>query len=156
MAAPPGMAGSPAVLPGRERGSGLQGIIAAELRGKSPAGGGLHSGSSFSRRLLRAQPLQARLIALLHALLALEQAALSLQRPLLRALRPQAFRLLRLQLLHALLQAIDAGLPLCALARQHVALPLLHDVLSPLDTLLMLLRTRFDLLVSRRSRAGSV
>jgi len=131
----------------------LQGITAAELRGKSPAGGGLHSGSSFGRRLLRAQPLQARLIALLHALFALEQAVLGLQQPLLRAFRPPAFRLLRLQLLHALLQAIDAGLPICALARQHVALPLLHDVLSLLDTLLTLLRTRFDLFLSRRPRA---
>jgi hypothetical protein len=152
MAAPPGVTGSPAVLPGRERGSGLQGIIAAELRGKSPAGGGLHSGSSFSRGL-RAQPLQARLIALLHTLLALEQAILSLQQPLLRALRAETFRLLRLHLLHALLQSIDAGLPLCTLARQHVALPLLHHLLSLLDTLLALLRTRFNLFLSRRSRA---
>jgi hypothetical protein len=72
---------------------------------------------------------------------------------LLRALRPATFRLLRLQLLHALLQAIDAGLSLCALARQHATLPLLHDLLSLLDVLLTLLRTRFDLFLSRRSRA---
>jgi hypothetical protein len=147
------MAWSPAVLAGRERGSGLQGIIAAELRGKAPACGSLHSGSSFSRRRW-CQPLQARLIGLLHALLALEHTVLSLQQPFLCALRPQAFRLLRLQLLHALLQAIDAVLPRCALARQHVALPLLHDLLPLLDALLTLLRPRFDLLLSRRSRAS--
>jgi hypothetical protein len=105
MTAPPGVAGSPAVLPGGERRSGLQGIIAAEVRGKSPACGSLHSGcrgGSFSRRL-RSQPLQARLIALLKALFALEQAVLCLQQPFLRALRPATFRLLRLQSLHALL-----------------------------------------------------
>ena len=157
MAAPPGMAGSPAVLPGRERRARLQRIVVAEVRGKSPACGSLRSGSSggsFSRRL-RSQPLQARLIALLHALLALEQAVLCLQQPLLRALRPAAFRLLRLQLLHPLLQTIDAVLPLSALARQHVTLPLLHHLLSLLDALLTLLRTRFDLFLSRQSRAHS-
>jgi hypothetical protein len=90
---------------------------------------------------------------LLHALLTLEQAVLCLQRPILRALRPATFRLLRLQLLHTLLQAIDAGLPLCALARQCVTLTLLHDLLPLLDALLTLLRTRFDLFLSRRSRA---
>ncbi|XSC47987.1 hypothetical protein ACF1BQ_023430 [Bradyrhizobium sp. RDT10] len=71
----------------------------------------------------------------------------------LRALRPATFRLLRLQLLHALLQAIDAALALCALARQHVTLPFLHHLLSLLDALLTLLRARFDLLLPRRSRA---
>ena len=81
---------------------------------------------------------------MLHTLLALEQAVLCLQQPLLRALRPQAFRLLRLQLLHTLLHAIDAVLTLCALARQHLALPLLYDLLSLLDALLMLRRPRFD------------
>jgi hypothetical protein len=90
---------------------------------------------------------------LLHALLALEQAVLGLQQPLLRALRPETFRLLRLQLLHALLQAIDAGLPLCALARQHATLPLLHNLLSLLKALLTLLRACFDLFLSRQPRA---
>jgi hypothetical protein len=51
-------------------------------------------------------------------------------------------------LLHALLQAIDAALALCALARQQVTLSILHDLLSLLDALLTLLRTRFDLLLS--------
>jgi len=36
---------------------------------------------------------------------------------------------LRLQLLHALLQPIDALLVLRALAREHLALPLLGDLL---------------------------
>jgi hypothetical protein len=92
---------------------------------------------------------------LLQALFALEQAVLSLQQPFLRALRPAAFRLLRLQLLHALLQMIDAALPRGALARQHVAPPILHHLCPLLDALLTLLRPRFDLFLSRRSRAGS-
>ncbi|WP_245320407.1 hypothetical protein, partial [Bradyrhizobium lablabi] len=87
---------------------------------------------------------------MLHALFALEQAALCLQQPLLRALRPAAFRLLRLQLLHTLLQAINAALALRALARQHLTLPLLHHLLSLLDVLLALLRARFDLFLPRR------
>ncbi|WP_334376654.1 hypothetical protein [Bradyrhizobium sp. AZCC 1719] len=155
MAAPPGVARSPAVLPGGQRRSGLQGIIAAELRGKSPAGSGLHGrrrGGSFSRGLWP-QPLQACLVTFLDALLALEQAVLSLQRSLLLALRPGTFRLLRLQLLDALLQAIDAALPLRALTRQHIALALLYHLLPLLEALLALLRTRFDLLPSRRARA---
>jgi hypothetical protein len=90
---------------------------------------------------------------LLHALLALQQAVLRLQLSFLRALRAAAFRLLRLQLLHPLLQAIDATLTLRALARQRVTLPLLHHLLSLLDALLALLRTRFDLLLLRRWRA---
>jgi hypothetical protein len=57
-----------------------------------------------------------------------------------QALCARAFDLLRLQLLHALLQAIDAGLPLSGLARQRLALPLLHHLLALLDELLMLLR----------------
>jgi hypothetical protein len=77
----------------------LQGIIAAELRGKPSAGcslcGGSSGGGSFSRRRW-CQPLQARLIGLLQALFALEQPVLRLQQPFLRALRPKAFRLLRL------------------------------------------------------------
>lgn len=119
MAASPGMAGRPGVLPSRECGSGLHGIIAAELRGKTSAGSrlcGSGGGGSFSRRL-RSQPLQARLIALQHALLALQSAVFGLQQSLLRALRPEAFRPLLLQSLHTLLHALDAILPLYALAR---------------------------------------
>ena len=78
---------------------------------------------------------------MLGALLTLEQAVLRLQRPLLLALRAHAFWLLRLQLLHALLQAIDAVLTLRRLARKHLALPLLNNLLSLLDVLLTLLRT---------------
>jgi hypothetical protein len=130
--------------------------MAAEVRGKSPACGSLHSGrgggGSFSRRP-RSQPLQARLIALLQTLLALEQAVLILQQPFLRALRPETSWLLRLQLLHPLLHAIYTVLTLCALARQHVTLPLLYNLLSLLDALLTLRRPRFDLSLSRRSRA---
>jgi hypothetical protein len=135
----------------------LLGIIAAEVRGKSAARGSLRSGrrgGSFSRGWW-SQPLQPRLIVLLHALLALEQAVLGLQQPLLRAFRPPAFRLLRLQLLHALLQPIDPALPFRTLARQHAMLPLLHYLLPLLDALLTLLRTRFDLFLSRRPLAHS-
>ncbi|WP_246755574.1 hypothetical protein [Bradyrhizobium neotropicale] len=106
---------------------GLQSIT-AEVRGKSSACCSLKGrsrGRSLGRRL-RCQPLQQRLITLLHKLLALDLAVLGLEQPLLRALRPHAFRLLRLQLLHALLQAIDAGLALCALARKHLTLPFLR------------------------------
>ncbi|UGA45325.1 hypothetical protein HU230_0004590 [Bradyrhizobium quebecense] len=56
------------------------------------------------------------------------------------ALRACAFDLLRLQLLHALLQAIDPGLPLRGLVRERVTLPLLRRLLALLDQLLMLLR----------------
>ncbi|HET7124010.1 MAG TPA: hypothetical protein VFI51_07830 [Bradyrhizobium sp.] len=76
-----------------------------------------------------------------------------LQQPLLGALRPLAMRLLRLQLLHTLLQAIDAFLALRALARKRVALPLLHGMLLLLLTLLTLLRALFDPLLSRRACA---
>ena len=57
------------------------------------------------------------------------------------ALRACAFDLLRLQLLNALLQAIDPGLPLRGLARERVTLPLLRRLLALLDQLLMLRRT---------------
>ena len=92
------MAGSPAVLPDRERRLGLRFGIAAEARGKSSTCGSLHGGSGGGprRRRLQSQPLLARQITLLLVLLALEQAVLCLQQPLLRALRPQALRLLRL------------------------------------------------------------
>ncbi|WP_229164264.1 hypothetical protein [Bradyrhizobium altum] len=55
-------------------------------------------------------------------------------------LRACAFDLLRLQLLHALLQAIDPGLPLRGLVRERITLPLLRRLLALLDQLLMLLR----------------
>jgi hypothetical protein len=144
------MAGSPAVLAVSERRARLQRVVAAEVGGKSAVCGCpqcVCGGGSFSRRR-RSQPVQARLIALLHAPLALEQTVLRPQQPLLRVLCPHAFRLLRLQLLHTLLQAVDAVLPLGVLARKHLALPFLHDLLSLLDTLLTLLRARFDLLLS--------
>ena len=51
---------------------------------------------------------------------------------------PQALRPLRLQLLHALLQPIDAVLALHALARKHVALPFLRGLLELLHALLTL------------------
>ena len=94
--------------------------IAAEALSKSSACGCLHRGSdggARSRRLY-SQELLTSQNALLHQLLALQQALLCLQQPLLRALRAQAFRLLRLQPLHALLQPIDALLVLHALARE--------------------------------------
>src|SRR6478752_3584429 len=54
MAAPPGMPGSPAVFPRRQRQAGLRLVIAAEACGKPPAFGGLRgggcSGRSRSRR----------------------------------------------------------------------------------------------------------
>jgi hypothetical protein len=85
-----------------------------------------------------ALPFLSGLLEPLHTLLMLELPLFCLQQPLLRALRPQAFRLLRLQLLHALLQPIDAVLALRALARRHVALPLLHGLLRLLNALLAL------------------
>src|SRR5690242_6408089 len=76
------------------------------------------------------------LLELLRALLTLEQALLRLQQSLLGAMIPRALRLLRLQLLYALLQAVDALLTLHALTRKLVALPLLHRLLRLLDALL--------------------
>jgi predicted membrane chloride channel (bestrophin family) len=75
-------------------------------------------------------------------LLTLEQAVLRLQQSRLLALRPRALRLLRLQLLHPLLQMIDASLTLYALARKHLALSFLHDPLSLLDVLVALFLAR--------------
>ncbi|MDI3564188.1 hypothetical protein [Bradyrhizobium sp. Arg816] len=76
---------------------------------------------------------------------------------MLLALRACAFRFLRLQCLHALLQAIDAGLTLRRLARQHHALPLLDVLLTLLYALLALqlpvLRLQQSLLIALRSRA---
>ncbi|WP_247496701.1 hypothetical protein [Bradyrhizobium sp. 149] len=53
-------------------------------------------------------------------------------------------------MLQALLQAIDAGLAIRGLVRQHLALPLLHHLLALLDLLLMLLRALVNLLPSRQ------
>ena len=53
-----------------------------------------------------ALPFLRGLLEWLHALLTLEQPLLRLQQPLLGALLPRALRLLRLQLLYALLQAV--------------------------------------------------
>jgi hypothetical protein len=119
----------------------------AEALGKSPAGGRLHRGSGrgLPSRRLYSQELLTSQNALLHQLLALQQALLCLQQPLLRALRAQAFRLLRLQLLHALLQPIDALLALHALAREHLALPLLGDLLELLHAPLALEQALFCL-----------
>ena len=66
-------------------------------------------------------------------------------------------RLLRLQLLHALLQPIDAVLALHALARKHVALPFLRGLLELLYALLTLELPLFclqqALLLALRARA---
>ena len=135
------------MLPDGECRLGLRVGIAAEARGKPPAFGGLHGGScrggSPGRGRLQSQLLLVRQITLLRKLLTLDQAVLRLQQSLLLALRPRALRLLRLQLLHALLQVIDAGLTLHSLARKRLALTLLHDLLSLLNILLTLLRALF-------------
>ena len=89
---------------------------------------------------------------MLRALLALQQAVLRLQHAFLRTLRPRAFRLLRLQLLHALLQPIDAGLAISGLARKHLAL-LAHVLLALLDTLLALLLQPADAALAFRGLA---
>ncbi|WP_244485658.1 hypothetical protein [Bradyrhizobium tropiciagri] len=86
-------------------------------------------------------------------MLALQQAVLRLKRAVMDALRACALNVLRLQLLHALLQAIDPALPLRGLARERVALPLLRGLLALLDELLMLLRALLNSLGRRRSCA---
>ncbi len=146
-AALPGVAMSPAVVPALPCRKDQRIGIAAEALSKSSACGCLHRGSdggARSRRLY-SQELLTSQNALLHQLLALQQALLCLQQPLLRALRAQAFRLLRLQLLHALLQPIDALLVLHALAREHLALPLLGDLLELLHAPLALEQALFCL-----------
>jgi hypothetical protein len=138
---------SPAVVPALPCRKDQRIGIAAEALSKSSACGCLHRGSdggARSRRLY-SQELLTSQNALLHQLLALQQALLCLQQPLLRALRAQAFRLLRLQLLHALLQPIDALLVLRALAREHLALPLLGDLLELLHAPLALEQALFCL-----------
>ncbi|WGR91165.1 hypothetical protein MTX20_21725 [Bradyrhizobium sp. ISRA435] len=69
------------------------------------------------------------------------------------ALRARALDLLRLQLLHALLEPIDPGLPLRGLARERLALPLLRRLLALLDQLLTLLRALLNPLRRRRPLA---
>ncbi|WP_461354943.1 hypothetical protein [Bradyrhizobium sp. USDA 4454] len=69
------------------------------------------------------------------------------------ALRACALNLLRLQLLHTLLQAIDPGLPLRGLARERVTLPLLRGLLPLLRELLPLLRALLNSLGRRRPLA---
>jgi hypothetical protein len=116
-------------------------VSTAEVRCKSPPCRSLHRGSSVGARSCRrlySRLLLARQITLLHALLALEQALLCLQQLLLRALLPQALRLLRLQLLYALLQPVDALLVLRALPRKDIALPFLRHLLELLRALLPL------------------
>ncbi|WP_245454513.1 MULTISPECIES: hypothetical protein [unclassified Bradyrhizobium] len=120
---------------------GLRSGLLAEARRKPSALGGLRGGRkcrSALRRSLQSKPLLARQINLLRALLTAKQAVLRLEQSLLCALRLRAFRPLRLQLLHTLLQAFDASLALRRLARQHLALPLLDLLRALLDTLLTL------------------
>jgi hypothetical protein len=139
MAVSPGLPGGPAALAGDEGRLGLRGGLLAEALSEPSAPGGSRGGRSRGcSGSLQSQPLLARQISLLRALLALQQTVLRLEHPLLLALRPRPFHLLRLQLLHALLKAIDAGLTLRGLARQHLALPLLDVLLALLDTLLAL------------------
>ena len=69
------------------------------------------------------------------------------------ALRACALDILRLQLLHAMLQAIDPGLPLRGLARKRVTLPLLRGLLALLGELLPLLRALLNSLRRRRPLA---
>ena len=75
----------------------------------------------------------------------LELPLLGLQQSLLRALRPHAIGLSRLQLLHALLQPIDALLALRAFSRERIALPFLCGLLEPLQTLFTLQLPLFGL-----------
>src|SRR4029077_16495249 len=96
-----------------------------------------------------ALPFLRGLLELLHTLLTLELPLLCLQQPLLRALLLPALRLLRLQLLHALLQPIDPLLALPALARRHVARAPLRCLLPLLDALVALAGP----LLLRRARA---
>ena len=89
-----------------------------------------------------ALPFLRGLLELLQTPLTLELSLFRLQQPLLRALCPRTFRLLRLQLLHALLHPIDALLALRGLGRKLVALPLLNGLLRLLDALLAAAPTR--------------
>ncbi|WP_354122736.1 hypothetical protein [Bradyrhizobium sp. LA6.7] len=134
---------------------GLRSRPLAEVRGKPAARGGSRCGCCSGG--LQSQPLLARQIDLLRPLLALQQMVLRLQCAFLCSLRACAFRFLRLQGLHTLLEAIDAGLALRGLARQHLALSLLDVLLTLLDALLALqqpiLRLQQPLLLALRSCA---
>ncbi|WP_439363840.1 hypothetical protein ACNJYD_27175 [Bradyrhizobium sp. DASA03005] len=147
MTVTPGLSGSPAALAGGERRLGLRSGLVAEALGKPAALGGLRSRKCRSalRRGLQSKPLLARQVNLLRALLSAKQTVLRLERPLLLAQRSHAFGLLRLQLLHPLLQAFDAGLALRRLARQQVALALLDLLRALLDTFLALKKTALRL-----------
>ncbi|WP_225160763.1 hypothetical protein [Bradyrhizobium sp. BRP56] len=135
----------------------LRTCLLAEARGKSLALRRLRRGRGRDRganRRCRRQSLLAGNVGLLRALLALQQAVLRLQGAVMDALRACALDLLRLQLLHALLQAIDPGLPLGGLARERVTLPLLRRLLALLDhLLLLLLRALLNALRRRRPLA---
>ena len=141
MTVAPGLPGRPGALASNEGRLGLRSGLLAEARREPPALGRLHGGRSrrgAPGRSLQSEPLLASQVKLLRALFTTEQAVLGLEHPLLLALRSRAFHLLRLQLLNALLQAIDAGLALRRLARQHLALPLLDLLHALLGTLLAL------------------
>ncbi|WFU58675.1 hypothetical protein QA639_14750 [Bradyrhizobium pachyrhizi] len=134
----------------------LRTCLLAEARGKSLALSRLRRGRGRDRsanRRCRRQSLPAGNVGLLRTLLALQQAVLRLQGTVMDALRACALDLLRLQLLHALLQAIDPGLPLSGLARERVTLPLLRRLLALLDHLLVLLRALLNALRRRRPLA---
>src|SRR5882724_1011798 len=128
-AALPGVAMGPAVVPALPCRKDQRIGIAAEALSKSSTCGCLHRGSDGGARSRRLY----------------SQELLTSQNALLHALRAQAFRLLRLQLLHALLQPIDALLVLHALAREHLALPLLGDLLELLHAPLALEQALFCL-----------
>ncbi|WP_456784273.1 MULTISPECIES: hypothetical protein [unclassified Bradyrhizobium] len=134
----------------------LRACLLAEVRGKPLALRRLRRGCGRDRgsnRCCRRQSLLAGNVGLLRTLLALQQTALRLQGTVMDALRACTLDLLRLQLLHALLQAIDPGLPLGGLARERVTLPLLRRLLALLDHLLMLLRALLNALRRRRPLA---
>ena len=120
----------------RPRSLGDLWIGIGEARCKSPASGGSFGGTRW--RWLNFRLRLSGEMTLLQALFVPEQALLCLKQALLGALLPRALRMLRLQLLHALLQAIDAVLALHALAREHIALPVLRGLLGLLSTLLTL------------------
>ncbi|WP_456821321.1 hypothetical protein [Bradyrhizobium sp. USDA 4502] len=134
----------------------LRTCLLAEARGKSLTLSRLCRGrgrDSSANRRCRRQSLPAGNVGLLRTLLALQQTALRLQGTVMDALRACALDLLRLQLLHALLQAIDPGLPLGGLARERLTLPLLRRLLALLDHLLLLLRALLNALRRRRPLA---
>ncbi|MFB6462105.1 hypothetical protein [Bradyrhizobium tunisiense] len=141
MTVTPSLPGRPAALTGDEGRLGLRRSLLTEALGKSSTLGGLRGRRkrrSAPLRSLESEPLLTSQVELLRALLTAEQAVLGLEHPLLLALGSRAFHLLRLQLLNALLQAIDAGLALRRLARQHLALSLLDVLRALLDALLAL------------------